>query len=220
MALADGARVKSAPAQGCSVISRPCRRWWIGQARRGKPWESALLVDCIDVIGEGHRVTTAEPLDRSAVGAAFLAVAARRPDAVALRWDVDTAPRSMTYGELSRRTTRLSQRILEELAPGDRLALWSANTPEWVITQLAAALAGVVLVPINPALTESETRFILTSSGARLLLAGPPWRGRDLVAEATALAATLPGHRRGPPDDLGPGAGGQRRRRRPAACVP
>jgi fatty-acyl-CoA synthase len=137
-------------------------------------------------------MTATEPLDRSAVGAAFLRVAGRRPDAVALRWDLDTAPLSMTYGELALRARRLAHRILQELNPGDRLALWSANSPEWITAQLAAALAGVVLVPINPALTEDEARFILSSSGARLLLAGPVWRGHDLVASATAVSKDLP----------------------------
>jgi fatty-acyl-CoA synthase len=132
------------------------------------------------------------PIERSAVGAVFLTVAGRRPDAVALRWDLDTIPRSMTYGELARQARRLAHRILEELAPGDRLALWSANSAEWIMVQLAAALARVVLVPVNPALTESEARFILSSSGARLLLAGPVWRGHDLVASATEVAKALP----------------------------
>jgi fatty-acyl-CoA synthase len=142
---------------------------------------------------EGHAVTTDEPLNRSAVGAAFTAVAARRPDAVALRWDVDTRAGSMTYGGLAVRARRLAKRLLDDdLAPGDRLALWSANNYQWIVAQLAAALAGVVLVPINPALTESEARFILTSSGARLLLPGPLWRGRDLVATASALATDVP----------------------------
>ena len=133
-----------------------------------------------------------EALNRSAVGEQFLAVAARRPDAVALRWDLDTAPGSMTYGELAHRARGLARRILEELTPGDRLALWSANNREWIVAQLAAALAGVVLVPMNPALTESEARFIVTSSGARLVLAGPEWRGRDLVAMASAMVGDLP----------------------------
>jgi fatty-acyl-CoA synthase len=138
-------------------------------------------------------VTSDEPLNRSAVGAAFIAVAARRPDAVALRWDVDTTPESMTYGGLAVRARRLANRLLDDdLAPGDRLALWSANNYQWILAQLAAALAGVVLVPLNPALTDSEARFILNSSAARLLLPGPLWRGRDLVATASALATDLP----------------------------
>lgn len=59
------------------------------------------------------------------------------------------------------------------------------------MAQLAAAIAGVVLVPMNPALTDDEARCIVTSSGAWAVLAGPVWRGRDLVASAAALITDL-----------------------------
>jgi acyl-CoA synthetase (AMP-forming)/AMP-acid ligase II len=137
-------------------------------------------------------VNDVEALDRFATGAAFLRVAARRPHAVALRWDLDSTARSMTYGELARCAGAVARRILVDLQPADRLAIWSANCPEWIIAQLAAALAGVVLVPMNPALTECEARFTLTSSGAKAVLAGPVWRGRDLAAEASAIRGDEP----------------------------
>ena len=146
-------------------------------------------------VDTGHAAPMATPpLNRSSVGAQFLATAARRADATALRWDLDTTPQAMTYAELARRARILSERMLAELRPGDRLAIWSANNPEWIVAQLAAALAGVVLVPLNPALTESEASYIVASSGARALLAGPPWRGRDLVASASTLASDVSVH--------------------------
>jgi len=186
--------MKSAPAQGWSVIEVVpcCRLLPDGCASKSCAQESGSLTDCIDQSYGGHPVLRVEALNRCAVGEQFLAVAARRPDAVALRWDLDTAPGSMTYDELAGRALGLSHRMLEDLSPGDRLALWSPNNREWIIAQLAAALAGVVLVPVNPALTETEARFVLTSSGARLVLAGPTWRGRDLVAMASAVVADLP----------------------------
>ena len=130
-------------------------------------------------------------LNRSSVGDAFLEVAARRADATALRWDLDATPRAMRYHELARRAGVLADRLLTDLTPGDRLAIWSGNNPEWIVAQLAAALAGVVLVPMNPALTESEAAYIVASSGSRVVLAGPTWRGRDLLASASALAPGL-----------------------------
>ena len=140
-----------------------------------------------DTPGHGTAVTT-PPLNRASVGEAFLAVAERRPEATALRWDLDTTPQALTYGELARRARILAERLLVDLAPGDRLAIWSANNPEWIVAQLAAALAGVVLVPMNPALTVSEATYIIASSEARAVLAGPVWRGRDLLGSASTLA--------------------------------
>ena len=136
-------------------------------------------------------VASTPPLDRIAVGDRFLAIADRRADSTALLWDLDTDPAAMTFGELARRARILAGRLLEDLAPGDRLVIWSANSPEWVVAELAATLAGVVLVPMNPALTDDEARYIVASSGARAVLAGPEWRGRDLIASAFALDSDL-----------------------------
>jgi fatty-acyl-CoA synthase len=94
----------------------------------------------------------------------------------------------MSYAELLRRSRAVAAAIAARLAPGERVAIWSANNPEWIIAQVGAALAGMVLVPLNPALTDAEAGFIVGASSARALLAGPPWRGRDLVASAIGLA--------------------------------
>ncbi|QTI70994.1 class I adenylate-forming enzyme family protein [Gordonia polyisoprenivorans] len=131
------------------------------------------------------------PLDRTSVGDRLLAIAERCPEAPALLWDLDTEPASMTFAELARRARVLAGRLLEELTPGDRLVLWSGNNPEWVVAEFAAALAGVVLVPMNPALTDDEARYIVASSSARVVLAGPQWRGRDLITSAAALQPDL-----------------------------
>lgn len=78
---------------------------------------------------------------------------------------------------------------LQRLAgPGDRVALWAANSVDWILAEYGAALAGLVLVPLNPALTPAEAAHIVTDAGARVVLAGPAWRGHDLLTSAEALA--------------------------------
>ncbi len=131
----------------------------------------------------------ADAIDRSSVGSAFTREAVRRQDTVALRWNAGGERAAMTYAELLRRSRAAASVLSASLAPGDRLAIWSANSVEWIVAQLAAALAGVVLVPLNPALTDDEAGFVVATSGARALLAGPPWRGRDLLASAAGLRA-------------------------------
>ena len=37
------------------------------------------------------------------------------------------------------------------LEKGDRVGMWSANVSEWVLAQFGTALAGIILVNINPA---------------------------------------------------------------------
>jgi len=128
-------------------------------------------------------------LDRSSVGAAFTREAERRPAAIALRWAADGRPAAMTYAELLEQALAVATTLAARLAPGDRVAIWSANNPEWIVAQMGAALAGVVLVPLNPALADAEAQYIVRASGTRLVLVGPPWRGRDLLAAAGGLDA-------------------------------
>jgi fatty-acyl-CoA synthase len=77
---------------------------------------------------------------------------------------------------------RLSYRQLQENAqrtarglwglgirPGDRLGVWACNCVEWVYLQIASALAGAVLVNVNPAYRSHELRYVLRKSGMKAI---------------------------------------------------
>jgi fatty-acyl-CoA synthase len=55
------------------------------------------------------------------------------------------------------------------LRPGDRAGIWSANCAEWVYLQLATAMAGIVLVNVNPAYRSHELRYVLHKSGMKAI---------------------------------------------------
>src|SRR5215468_10871650 len=79
--------------------------------------------------------------------------------------------RSWTYGELAERVLRFGN-VLRKLgiAREDRILLCLTDTIDWPTTFLGAVKAGVVAVPVNTLLTESDYRFMLTDSRARLLV--------------------------------------------------
>jgi long-chain acyl-CoA synthetase len=54
------------------------------------------------------------------------------------------------------------------LAPGDRVGLFMANSPEYVELVWAAWWAGLAIVPINAKLHPKEAEYILDHSGARV----------------------------------------------------
>ena len=47
------------------------------------------------------------------------------------------------------------------VSKGDRLGIWSPNRYEWVVTQFATALMGVVLVNVNPGYREKELSYCM-----------------------------------------------------------
>ncbi len=57
------------------------------------------------------------------------------------------------------------------LQRGDRIGIWSPNRVEWVLTQLAAARVGLVLVTLNPGYRELEALHALRLSGCRAVVA-------------------------------------------------
>jgi acyl-CoA ligase (AMP-forming) (exosortase A-associated) len=84
-----------------------------------------------------------------------------------------TKAESIDYAMLDQMVGRLAAAIRAAgLVAGDRVASWLNKTAEACILPLAAARAGVVHVPINPALKRAQVAHILGDSGAKLLIAG------------------------------------------------
>jgi fatty-acyl-CoA synthase len=55
------------------------------------------------------------------------------------------------------------------LRPGDRAGIWSGNCLEWILVQLGCAMAGVVLVNVNPAYRSVDLGYVLRKSRLRAL---------------------------------------------------
>ena len=93
----------------------------------------------------------------------------------AARADVDflvQGDRRLTYGEHD----RLARVLAHSLAGlgvqrGDRVAMCSANVPEWVLTWWACAILGATLVPLNAWWKAEELAFGLEDSEATVLIA-------------------------------------------------
>jgi fatty-acyl-CoA synthase len=89
------------------------------------------------------------------------------PDKVALV----TADSRWTFGQLQQRVEFVSgalQRL--GLAPGDRVAVWLNNRPEWIELQFALARLGAILVTVNTALRAHELEYLLHQCGAVALV--------------------------------------------------
>ncbi|WP_240138484.1 class I adenylate-forming enzyme family protein [Streptomyces sp. MUM 178J] len=137
---------------------------------------------------------TALALSAHTVGSLLREVAAERPDAVALRTipDDGSAPRHWTYTELLAEAESIAAGIRERVGLGARVAVWAPNVPEWPVTEYAAALAGVTLVALNPALRAEELTHALRLSEAEMLLHADRSRDYDMAKVVGTVAPGLP----------------------------
>lgn len=88
-----------------------------------------------------------------------------------------------TYAELGEKARKLAARLIDRgLAPGDRVALFSANRPEWTLVDLACAYAALVSVPLYATSAPEQLRHIVADSGARLIFVAGA-READIVAQ-------------------------------------
>ena len=79
-----------------------------------------------------------------------------------------------TYGEFHHRAACLAGWMLAQgVAPGDRVALFMKNCPDYLITLYAIWYAGAAAVPINAKLHGREAAFIVENAQARLAFTSP-----------------------------------------------
>jgi long-chain acyl-CoA synthetase len=93
------------------------------------------------------------------------------------------------YRGLADRAARLAASLRERvgLRPGDRVALFMGNCPEYLEVLYGAWSAGLVAVPINAKLHPKEVEHILGDSGAAALVVSP-----DLADSVAPLRGNLP----------------------------
>ena len=105
---------------------------------------------------------------RKTIGEAFLETANRFADRVALISRHQNI--RLTWTEYADGAQRVAAGLRAlGLHPGDRVGVWATNCTEWPIIQFGCALAGVVLVNVNPANRSHELSFVLRKSRMRAL---------------------------------------------------
>ncbi len=137
----------------------------------------------------------AELIDKT-IGTLLREAAAHHPERDAVVFP-DAGVRH-SYGELDTLSDRFARGLMTiGVEPGENLALWATNFPEWVITQLGAARAGVVMVTVNPSYRPGELEYLLRQSDARALVLIERFRDNAYLDALYALVPELRGARPG-----------------------
>ncbi|MGB8985910.1 MAG: class I adenylate-forming enzyme family protein, partial [Candidatus Sulfotelmatobacter sp.] len=80
--------------------------------------------------------------------------------------------REITYGEFHRQACALAAELRQRgLRKGDRVGVILPNCCELAVLYFACIYVGAVIVPVNPALSKGETRFIVGSCKPALIVA-------------------------------------------------
>ncbi len=116
------------------------------------------------------------------------------PDRPALHeLDFDGAvTRRWTYEELLADATRLARALATRHEKGARIAVYANNIPEWVLLELASAMAGIVLVTVNPAYQMRELKFVLEQSRSEAIYYVDSFRGNPMQSIADEACDQIP----------------------------
>lgn len=105
----------------------------------------------------------------------FQQSAGKQPQQVALRYKSRAGWEALTYAELLRRVRCVSEALVHVgIKPGDRVALFLKNSPEWVEIYLGIVSIGAIAVPVDAKLQEREVAHVLRDSEAKVLFTPPP----------------------------------------------
>jgi fatty-acyl-CoA synthase len=138
--------------------------------------------------------STAGGIRETTIGSILRDAARRAPDKTALiDGDPDRPDRCQwTYAELLADAERAARALLTRFVPGERVAVWAQNSPEWVILEFAAALAGLTLATVNPAYQGDELAYVLGHSEADGLFLADRFQQRDMHAVLAEVRGRLP----------------------------
>ncbi|AJP56791.1 fatty acid--CoA ligase [Pandoraea vervacti] len=77
----------------------------------------------------------------------------------------------LRYRDLYQRALRAAAALISRgVEPGDRVAIWAPNGPEWIIGALGIHFCGASLIPINTRMRGAEVGYVLETTGANVLL--------------------------------------------------
>lgn len=134
------------------------------------------------------------PYEEITIGDMLRRQAARFADAPAVK---ELTPaggigRIWSYAALLADAEKLARALAFRHPCGARIAVYAGNSPEWLLLELASAMAGLVLVTINPSYQKRELKFVLEQSRAEAIYYVVSVRGNPIRAIADEVCAALP----------------------------
>lgn len=98
-----------------------------------------------------------------------------------------------SYELLSQEIDRVARGFIDRgVAPGDKVAIWCPNVPQWLIALLGLAKMGAITVPIDPAASRDNLLYILGQSECCGLIVADGPDDQKMVDTAVQIRNDLP----------------------------
>ena len=137
---------------------------------------------------------TEPPIRDTTIPQILIDAAAAVPDRIALIEGIHDADarRQWTFEQFATDAERVARALLHRFSPGDHIAVWAQNIPEWELLEFGVAMAGMVIVTVNPAYQANELQYVLTQSRARGLFCVDSFRGNPMLDTAHNIEMQCP----------------------------
>lgn len=120
------------------------------------------------------------------------------PDQYAFRYT--TLDYTRTYAEFRDDVDTFARSLIAMgVKPGDHVAIWATNVPQWYITFWATTKIGAVLVTVNTAYKIHEAEYLLRQSDTHTLVMIDGYKDSDYVAIMKELCPELETAEKGQP---------------------
>jgi fatty-acyl-CoA synthase len=122
-------------------------------------------------------------------------------DEAAARWGdreaVTFRDQRLSFRDLAERVDGVARGLIDlGVKPGEKVAIWLMNCPEWQEAMFACARIGAVFVPVNTRFRTADVEYVLRQSGTTTLITHDVSGPVDYLAMARDVRERLPGLRR------------------------
>ncbi len=110
-------------------------------------------------------------------------------DRVAVRHKQDGAWQDVTYAQFGETVREIALGLIDlGVQPGERLCILAGTRPEWSYVDMAVTATGAVVVPIYPTNSPEECHWVISDSGARVIVC----ENAEQLAKVAAVREQLP----------------------------
>lgn len=134
-------------------------------------------------------MSTVKPYNETTIPGIFRNQVEKSRDIIFLRIrDANKAWKEFSYGDISGQMDALASYFLKKgIQPNDKIAIYSDNRPEWVVSDLAALAIGAADVTVYPTNSGPEAEYILNDSRAKICMCAGKFQVDNLLKQKEQL---------------------------------